>query len=253
MKDCKPVGTPMCTGLKLTKEDESKEVDQTLYRSMIGKLQYVVHTRLDIALPVGIVARFLAKPREYHMMAIKRIMRYLKGTEDYGLWHKFGANLDLKVFTDADWVENFDDKKSTSGGAFFLGKRLVSWIRKKKNCTSQSTAEAEYVATTVNCSNIIWFKQLLEVMKVEIKELVIMFCDNTSATNISKNPVMHSKTKHIAIKYHFFRELVQDKEIRLEYVHTKEQIADIFTKPLPKDAFFYLRGKLGVTPLSEVH
>ena len=87
-------------------------------------------------------------------------------------------------------------------------------------------------------------------MKMEIKEPVVMFCDNTSAINISKNPVMHSKTKHIAIKYHFVRELVQDKEIRLEYVHTKEKIANIFTKPLPKDAFLYLRGKLGVTPLS---
>ena len=88
---------------------------------------------------------------------------------------------------------------------------------------------------------------------MEIKEPVVMFCDNTSAINISKNPVMHSKTKHIAIKYHFVRELVQDKEIRLEYVHTKEQIADIFTKPLRKDAFLYLRVKLGVTPLSEIH
>ena len=88
---------------------------------------------------------------------------------------------------------------------------------------------------------------------MEIKEPVVMFCDNTSAINISKNPVMHSKTKHIAIKYHFVRELVQDKEIRLEYVNSKEQIADIFTKPLLKDAFLYLRGKLGVTPLSEIH
>ena len=90
-------------------------------------------------------------------------------------------------------------------------------------------------------------------MKVEIKELVVMFCDNTSAINISKNPMMHSKTKHISIKYHFVRELVQEKEIRLEYVHTKEQVANIFTKPLPKDAFLYLRGKLGVIPLSEAH
>ena len=85
MEDCKPVGTPMCTRLKLTKEDESKEVDQTLYRSMIGKLKYVVHTRPDIALAVGIVERFLEKPKENHMMEIKRIMRYLKGTEEYGL------------------------------------------------------------------------------------------------------------------------------------------------------------------------
>ena len=114
MEDCKPVGTPMCTGLKLTKDDESKEVDQTLYRSMIEKLQYVVHTRPDIALAVEIVARFSTKPKENHMMAIKRIMRYLKGTKDYGLWYKLGVNLNLKVFTDADWVGNVDDRKSTS-------------------------------------------------------------------------------------------------------------------------------------------
>ena len=126
MEDSKPVGTPMCTGLKLTKDDESKEVDQTLYRSMIGKLQYVVHTRPDIALEVGIVARLSAKLKEIHMMAVKRILRYLKGTEDYGLWYKLGGNLDLKVFTDADWVGKIDDRKSTSGGAFFLVKRLVS-------------------------------------------------------------------------------------------------------------------------------
>ena len=171
----------MCIGLKLTKDDDSKEVDQTLYRSMIGKLQYLVHTIPNITLEVGIVARFLTKPRENHMMAIKRILRYLKGTKDYGLWYKLGGNLDLKVFTDADWAGNLDDKKRTSGGAFFLGKRLVSWTSKKQNCTSQSTTEVEYVAVAVNFSNIIWFKQLLEGMKVEIKGLVVMYCDKTSA------------------------------------------------------------------------
>ena len=110
-----------------------------------------------------------------------------------------------------------------------------------------------YVAATVNCSNIVWFKQLLEGMKQEIKEPVVMFCDNTSAFNIFKNLVMHSKTKYIAMKYHFFRELVQEKEIKLENIHTKEQIVDIFTKPLSKDAFLYQRGKLGVIPLSKAH
>ena len=109
------------------------------------------------------------------------------------------------------------------------------------------------MAATINCSNIVWFKQLLASMKVEIKDPVVIYCDNTSAINISKNLVMHSKTKHIAIKYHFLRELVQDKEVRLEYVNTKEQIENIFTKPLPKDAFLYLRGKLGVIPLFEAH
>ena len=111
MEDSKLVGTPMFTRLKFTKDDDSKEVGQTLYRSMIEKLQYVVHTRLDIALAVGIVARFLAKHRENHMMVLKIILRYLKGTKDYGLWYKLGGNLDLKVFTDANWVGNIDDRK----------------------------------------------------------------------------------------------------------------------------------------------
>ena len=103
---------------------------------MIGKLQYVVHTRPDIVLAIGMVARFSANPKENHTMKIKRIIRYLKGPEDYGLWYKMGGNLDLKVFTYDDWVGSIDDKKNTSGGELFLGKRLVSWTRKKQNCIS---------------------------------------------------------------------------------------------------------------------
>ncbi|OYD06047.1 Ty1/Copia family ribonuclease HI, partial [Paludifilum halophilum] len=104
-----------------------------------------------------------------------------------------------------------------------------------------------------NCSNVIWFKQLLVGMNIEIKDLEVILCDNTSVINISKNPIIHTKTKHISIKYHFMRELVQDKEVRLEFVNTKEKNTDIFTKSLPKDAFLYLRGKLGAIPLSEAH
>ena len=122
MEDSKLVGTLMFIGLNLTKDDDSKEVDHTLYRSMIEQLQYVVHTKLDIALAFGIVARFLAKPKENHMMVVKRILRYLKGTEDYGLWYKVGGNLDLKVFTDANWVGNIDDRKLQVEVHSFLAK-----------------------------------------------------------------------------------------------------------------------------------
>lgn len=251
LEESKPVGTPMATGHKLSKNDDSAEVNQTMYRSMIGKLQYVVHSRPDIALSVGIVARFSANPKENHLMAVKRIMRYLKGTYDFGLYYKRNEKFELRAYTDADWGGNIDDRKSTSGGALFLGKRLVTWTSKKQTCTSQSTAEAEYVAAAINCTNIVWIKHLMKGMKEEITEPVILYCDNTSAINISKNPVMHAKTKHIAIKYHYVRELVEDKEVKMEYINTKEQIADIFTKPLPKDAFEYLRGKLGVLPLTK--
>ena len=121
----------METALKLSKNDESAEVNQTLYRSMIGKLQYVVHVRPDIALVVGIVARFFANPKENHLMAVKRIMRYLKGTKEYGLYYKKNEKFELRAYTNADWAKNIDDRKSISGGAFFLGERLVTWTSKK--------------------------------------------------------------------------------------------------------------------------
>ena len=185
-------------------------------------------------------------------MAVKRIMRYLKGTYGFGLYYKRTKKFELNANIDADWGGHIDDKKSTTGGALFLGRRLVTWNSKKKSCTSQSIDEAKYVAIAINCTNIVWIKYLLKGMKKEITEPMILYCDNTSAINISKNLVTHAKTKHIATKYHYVRELVEDKQVKMKYVNSKEQIVVIFTKPLPKDAFEYLRGKLGVMPLSKI-
>ena len=146
----------------------------------------------------------------------------MKGTKDYGLWYKKNGKFELKAFTDADWAGNVDDRKSTSGGAFFLGKRLITWTSKKQNRISQSTTGVEYVAVVVNCSNIVWIKQLLKGMKEEITKPIVIHCDKTSSINISKNPMMHTNTKHIEIKHHYLRELVQDKDVRFEYVNKKE-------------------------------
>ena len=196
---------------------------------MISKLQYVVLNRLDIALSIGIVTRFFANARENHLMVVKIIMRYLKGIDDFGLYYKRNEKFELRAYIDVDWGGNIDDRKSTNGGALFLGKRLVSWTSNKKICTSQSTTEVEYVVATINCTNIVWIKQPLKGMKEEITKPVTLYCDNTSDINISKNLVMHTKTKHIAIKYHYLRELVQDKEVKMEYVNTKEKIVDIMS------------------------
>lgn len=155
MEDCKPVGTPMVTGCKLSKQDDSPSVDEKEYMSMIRKLYYVVHNRPDIAHVVGLVAIFQKDPKETHMVAVKRIFRYLKGIVDYGLWYPYNDNFYLKVFTDVDWAGNVDERKRTTGGDFFLGERLVSWISKKQSCISQSTTEAEYVATSMNCTQTI--------------------------------------------------------------------------------------------------
>ena len=166
------------------------------------------------------------------------------------MWYPKGNNLIIQAFTDADWAGSIDDHKSTSGAAFYLGGCLVSWLSKKQTSISLSTAEAEYITAASCCTQVLWMKQTLQDLQVQFSEPIPIFCDNTSAISISKNPVMHSKTKHIPIKYHFVREQVAEKNIKLEYVCTKEQIADIFTKPLPREAFEYLRQKLGILPSS---
>ena len=132
-------------------------------------------------------------------------MRYLKGTKEYSLHYKKNEKFELRVYIDVDWTSSLDDRKSTNGGALFLGKRLVSWTCKKQKCISQSITEVEYVVVAMNCSNVVWLKKLLKGMKEDITEPVIIYCDNTIAINISKNPVMHTKPKHIAIGYHNLR------------------------------------------------
>ena len=166
------------------------------------------------------------------------------------MWYPKGNNIIIQAFTDAKWVGSVYDRKSTSGAAFYLGGCLISWLRKKKTSILLSTMEEEYIAAVSCYTQVLWMKQTLQDLQVQFSEPIPIFCDNTSAISISKNPVMHSKTKHIPIKYHFVREQVAEKNIKLEYVCTKEQIADIFTKPLPCEAFEYLHQKLGILPSS---
>eukprot|EP00253_Pinus_taeda_P008747 PITA_08747 len=149
-----------------------------------------------------------------------------------------------------DWVGSVDDRKSTSGGAFFMGLRLVSWFNKKQSSIALSTTEAEYVAVASCCTQLLWMMQRLQDLQITCTPPISIFCDNTSAISISKNPVMHSKTKHIPIKYHFLQEQVLEQKVKLEYVPSKEQVTDILTKPLPRDTFEYLRQKLGVVDAS---
>lgn len=167
----------------------------------------------------------------------------------YGLWYPKGNDFILTAYTDVDWGGPVDDRKSTSGGAFFLGNCLVSWHSKKQASISLSTAEAEYIDAMSCCTQVLWMNQTLKDIKVDFSHPISIFCDNTSATNISKNLVLHSRTKHIPIKQHFLRENVSNQEVKLEYVSIKDQIADLFTKPLPRDTFEKLRQKLGVVSL----
>ncbi|KAK2402513.1 putative mitochondrial protein [Trifolium repens] len=243
--------TPAPTHLKLTKDEKGISVDQSLYRSMIGSLLYLTASRPDITYAVGVCARYQADPKVSHLTQVKRILKYVNGTSDYGIMYSHCENSTLYGYCDADWAGSADDRKSTSGGCFFLGTNLISWFSKKQNCVALSTAEAEYVAAGSSCSQLVWMKQMLKEYDVE-QDALTLYCDNMSAINISKNPVQHSKTKHIDIRHHYIRDLVENKIVVLEHVGTKEQIADIFTKALDAVQFENLRGKLGICLYEEL-
>ena len=250
MEDSKPVCTPMFTGCSLSANDECVGVHQPTYRSMIGSLLYLTGTRPDIMHVVGIVGRFRANPKETHLQAVKRIFQYLQGTQNYGLWYPRDTYLTLHAYTDADWAGSTDDRKSSSGGALFMASRLASWFSKKQSSIALSTAEAKYVVAASCYNQLLWMMQTLQDFQITCTPPISILCDNTSAINISKNPVMHSKTKHIPIKYHFLWEQVLEQKVKLEYVPSKEQVADILTKPFPRETFEYLRQKLGVVDAS---
>eukprot|EP00253_Pinus_taeda_P033534 PITA_33534 len=151
---------------------------------------------------------------------------------------------------DAYWAGSVDDIKSTSSGAFYMGSRLVSWFSKKQSSIALSTAEIEYMVAASCCTQLLWMMQTLQDIQITCTPPISILCDNTSAISISKNPVMHFKTKYIPIKYHFLHEQVLEEKVKLEYILCKEQVVDIFTKPLPRETFEYLRQKLGVVSTS---
>ena len=157
--------------------------------------------------------------------------------------------MDFVAFSNVDWAGCVDTRKSTSGAALFLGSCLVSWSSKKQSSITLSTTEAEYVAAATCCTQVLWMKRNLQDIQVTYDEPIPIFCDNTSAISILKNPMMHSKTNHIPIKFHFLRDQVLDNIIKLEYVPTTKQLANIFTNPLPIATFKYLRQQLSIVSI----
>nr|GEZ19784.1 copia protein [Tanacetum cinerariifolium] len=203
IESCDPIGTPMEIKDKLDLDQNGTLVDATKYHSMIGALMYLTTSRPDNVHATCLCARYQAKPTEKHLKEVKRIFRYLRGTVNTGLWYTKDAGFELTGFSDVDYAGCTDSFKSTSGGAQFLGEKLVSWSSKKQDSIA-----------------------------------------------ISCNPVQHSRTKHIDVRYHFIKELVEKGTIELYFVKTDYQLADIFTKALPADRFNYLVRRLGMRSLS---
>ena len=235
----------------MDKDKNFKDVDITKYRGMIGSLLYLTASRPDILFSVGLCARYQSCPKESHLSVVKRIFRYLIGTMNLGLWYPKNSNFEIISYSDADFAGCKTDRKSTSGTCHFLGNSLVSCFSKKQNSVALSTTEAEYIAAGSCCAQILWMKQTLKDFDVDF-ECIPIKCDNTSAINLSKNPILHSRAKHIDIRHHFLRDHIQRGEIALDFVSTEFQLADIFTKPLNDERFSFIRRELGMTNLNEI-
>ena len=245
MKDAKPAKTPMGTDGHTDLNKGGKSVDQKAYRSMIGSLLYLCASRPDIMLSVCMCARFQSDPKECHLVAVKRILRYLVATPCFGLWYPKGSTFDLVGYSDSDYAGCKVDRKSTSGTCQFLGRSLVSWNSKKQTSVALSTAEAEYVAAGQCCAQLLWMRQTLRDFGYNLSKVPLL-CDNESAIRMAENPVEHSRTKHIDIRHHFLRDHQQKGDIEVFHVSTENQLADIFTKPLDEKTFCRLRSELNV-------
>ena len=203
MKNCNSGDTPVEFGLKLNKARRGAKVDNTLYRKIVGNFMYRTATRPDIMYGVSLISRYMESPTEIHLLAAKRILRYLQGTKDFGLFYKKGEKSDLIGFVDSDYAGDQDDRKSTSGYVFVLGTRAISWSSRKQKIVTLSTTEAEFVAATACACQAIWLRKILKELRFKQKGGTIIFCDNNSAIKLSKNHVLHGKSKHIDVNYYF--------------------------------------------------
>ncbi|KAM1469282.1 hypothetical protein ACFXTO_040485 [Malus domestica] len=245
MEGSKPCVTP----LSPTKLDHDYSLldNPEEYRSLVGGLQYLTWTRPDLSFAVNLVCQFMHCPRQAHFQAVKRILRYLKGTLSLGLWFpKCPKPLTLTAFSDADWTGCSLDRRSTAGFCVYLGDSLISWSAKKQPTVARSSTEAEYRSLANTAAELTWISKLLLDVGLALPSSPQIWCDNISAISLAKNPIFHARTKHVEIDYHYIRERVLAHQVQVLFVCTQDQVADICTKALSKHRFHLLRDKLSL-------
>jgi hypothetical protein len=250
---CNASATPMEPKLKLLKDGTTPSVDATEYRSLIGSLRYLCNSRLDLGYPVGYLSRFMEAPRQEHLAAVKRVLRYVAGTLDWGLHYrpgqKNGGAPKLLGYSDSDLAGDVNDRKSTSGLIFFLAGGPVAWQSAKQKVVALSSCEAEYIAAAAAACEAVWLSRLLAELVGGAVLAPKLKVDNKSAIAPMKNPVHHDRSKHIDVKFHFIRECCDRKLINVEFVGTEHQLGDILTKALGRTRFQELRGWIGMEKL----
>lgn len=217
MADCKPLPTPMVSNLKLSNTVGSAFENPSLYRSIVGSLQYVTITRPELAFPVNKVCQFMQCPLDTHWKAVKRILRYLSGTKSLGLHLQKPSSLQLTGYSDSDWGSDPDDRKSTAGFCVYLGQNLISWSSKKQHSVSRSSTEAEYRGLASLVAELLWIRSLLSELQIPLP-IPTVYCDNIGAVLLAANPVLHSRSKHFELDLHFVRDHVAKGRVRISHI-----------------------------------
>lgn len=238
--------TPSCSSLKLAKFDSDLFDKPSLYRSIVGALQYLTLTRPDIAYSVNKLSQYLHSPTKNHWKACKRVLRFIQGTIANGICFTAVTDFRLQGFTDSDFAANLDDRRSTTGFCIKLGSNLLSWCSRKQNVVARSSTEAEYRSLSLATTELIWISSLFKELSLPLASPSLLWCDNEGAIKLAFSPVFHARTKHIEIDVHFLREKIQNQDLDVRYVPTQDQQADIFTKPLSPTQFHGLCSALGL-------
>lgn len=255
MDSCNPVSTPSDANQKLTKEmsptteEEKQQMSNIPYQEAVGSILYLTQcTRPDISFAISNVSKYSQNPGMAHWTAVKRIFKYLNGTKNYKLEFSTAGNRDLIGYTDADWGSDSDDRKSCSGYVFKLQGGAVSWASKKQQTVALSSTEAEYMAVSLACQEVVWLRQLeAEICGKSLEKPTDIFCDNHSALNLAISDAYRVRTKHIDIRHHFIRDKVFSGDVKINPIDTTLMIADNLTKAVYKDKQLFCAKGMGLS------
>jgi hypothetical protein len=228
----------------LTKSDGELMDNPNLYHAIVRSLQYATITRPDIAFVVNSCSQFIHSPTTVHWAAVKRVLRYLNVSFDHGLHFTAQSSPLLQVYSHSDWTSCPDDRRSTMDFCVFYGSNLISWSSKKQPTVARSSTEVEYRSLATTGTELIWLQFLLQELLMPLTSSPILWCDNIDAIFLASNLMFHARTKHVEIDYHFIREHILNNSLIIQFICSKDQLADILTKPLITSYFLFLRDKL---------